>query len=164
MFSETFKSTEESVKNVSTGIYSNLPEWVRQLGEYSYDVAAKYQILKDFAIAFGTLFAFPLLLFFGWCVGSLVATAIIWAVAYTAINGFLIGGAFLVLAPVFIVTVATAAIITCIVTVCRGTLWTGNLVFKSTLNFLRHDNNLITNDGEYDSAEGSTDRRAIYIR
>ncbi|CAG8767042.1 5733_t:CDS:2 [Gigaspora margarita] len=163
MFSETFKSTEESVKNVSTGIYSNLPEWVRQLGEYSYDVAAKYQILKDFAIAFGTLFAFPLLLFFGWCVGSLVATAIIWAVAYTAINGFLIGGAFLVLAPVFIVTVATAAIITCIVTVCRGTLWTGNLVFESTLNFLRHDNNLITNDGEYDSAEGNdVSEKCIY--
>ncbi|RIB19551.1 hypothetical protein C2G38_2035977 [Gigaspora rosea] len=128
MISETFKSTEESVKNVGTGIYTNLPEWVRRVGEYSYDAATKYQILKDFAIVFGTLFAFPLLLFIGWLVGSLVATAIIWAVAYTAINGLLIGGAFLVLAPVFIVTVATAATITCIITVCRGTLWAGMII------------------------------------
>ncbi|CAG8646374.1 172_t:CDS:2 [Dentiscutata erythropus] len=127
MFSEKFKSTEESVKNVGTGIYSSLPEWVRSIGDYSYDIASRYQILKDFAFAFGALFVFPLLLFISWSIGSLVTTVIIWAVAYAAINGFLIGGALLVLIPVFIITLVTAATITSITTICRGTVWTVRL-------------------------------------
>ncbi|CAG8765424.1 5524_t:CDS:2, partial [Dentiscutata heterogama] len=49
------------------------------------------------------------------------------AVAYTAINGLLIGGALLVLIPVFIITLVTAATITCIIAVCRGTVWTVQL-------------------------------------
>ncbi|CAG8844799.1 9064_t:CDS:1, partial [Racocetra persica] len=70
-------STEESVKNVGTGIYTSLPEWARRFGDYSYDVASRYQILKDFSLTFGALFAIPLVLFIALSIGSLVMTIII---------------------------------------------------------------------------------------
>ncbi|RHZ64130.1 hypothetical protein Glove_326g52 [Diversispora epigaea] len=123
------ESSEWFLKNV----YHNMPNWLQAFGNYIYELASKYQILSDFSISFAVFFTLPFILFLFWSIISLVATIIMWAVAYTAINGLTIGLGILILIPIFLIATISAATVTAIVTSGRLTLLAGILRSKQLL-------------------------------
>ncbi|CAG8549003.1 2501_t:CDS:2, partial [Cetraspora pellucida] len=61
------------------------------------------------------------------------------AVAYAAINGLLIGGALLVLTPIFIITIITAANVTCVITMVVNMVLPRGVQVEETLSHIKTD-------------------------